>query len=91
MTVREIIREVNKINENLPIDVQAIEWKKGRYHRIYVNMFWTVRGGREKRMGGLGYFVVLYGEVVEFVEQQKGTQYSSSVSAEIIEKCKNLV
>lgn len=94
MTVDEVVKAVRSI-EDLPVEVDANEWEKYGHHRIYVSTYWTVKATRgkfrENRIGNIGYFVVKDNEVVEFVEQQKGARYSSSVSAEIIEKCKNLV
>lgn len=95
ITVEETIKEVDRFGKDLPVDVQANEWEKYGHHRIYVNMFWPVKATRGKfrewRKGNVGYFVVQDNEVVEFVVQEKGAQYSSSVSAEIIEKCQSLV
>lgn len=95
MTVEEISNKVNNLGKDLPVDVEANEWQKGNYHRIYVNMFWTVKGSRSKfnewRKGAVGYFTVEDNEVVAFTTQEKGAKYSSSVSAEIIEKCESLV
>lgn len=94
MTVEEVVKAVRSI-EDLPVEVDAKEWEKYGHHRIYVSTYWTVKATRgkfrENRIGNIGYFVVKDNEVVEFVIQEKGARYSSSVSAEIIEKCESLV